>query len=174
MILADLIQGERGHLTLTDAVLFGAVEGGEVYSARDNLIGVAVRDAPQVGVIEVELQVAAGKVIGVAKRKGCLVQMEHESAVFAVLQHQARLSVVVNSLTGGDVLNSGFHIGSSFHFVVGVFVYVHILTPCGLIVNTPPDLLKAHFFDLVARQEPRFLDLYPFFELFAGGVQLIK
>lgn len=77
MVLADLIQGERGHLALTDAVLFGAVEGGEVHSAGDDLIGVAVRDAPQIGVIEVELQVAVGKVVGVAKGEGRLVQVQH-------------------------------------------------------------------------------------------------
>lgn len=110
MVLADLIQSERGHLTLASAILSGAIKGGEVYSAGDDLIGVAVRDAPQIGVVEVELQIAAGKVVGVAKGEGRLVQVEHESAVLAVLQHQAGLSVVVNGLTGGDVLNSGFHL----------------------------------------------------------------
>lgn len=75
MVLADLIQSERGHLALTGTILSGAIESGEVHSARDDLIRVAVRDAPQIGVIEVELQVAAGIVVGAAKGEGRLVQV---------------------------------------------------------------------------------------------------
>ena len=62
-----------------------------------------------VGAIEVGPQGAGGKVVGAAKGVGHLVQVQHEGAVLAVLQHQAGLPVVINDLAGGDVLNSGFH-----------------------------------------------------------------
>lgn len=77
MVLAELIQGQRGHLTLTSAILFRAIESGEVHSAGDDLIGVAVREPLQIGVIEVYPQVAGGIVVGVAKGEGRLVQVEH-------------------------------------------------------------------------------------------------
>ena len=109
MVLAELVQGQRGHLAVTGAILRGAVEGGEVHGAGDDLIGVAVREAPQVGAIEVGPERAGGKVVGAAKGVGQLVQVQHEGAVLAVLQHQAGLSVVDHGLTGGDVQNSGFH-----------------------------------------------------------------
>ena len=109
MVLAELVQGERGHLALTGAILFGAVESGEVHSAGDDLIGVAIREAPQIGAIEMGPERAGGKVVGAAKGVGHLVQVQHEGAVLAVLQHQAGLSVVVHGLTGGDVQNRGFH-----------------------------------------------------------------
>ena len=109
MVLAELVQGQRGHLAVTGAILRGAVEGGEVHGAGDDLIGVAVREAPQVGAIEVGPQGAGGKVVGAAKGVGHLLQVEQQGAVLAVLQHQAGLPVVINDLAGGDVLNSGFH-----------------------------------------------------------------
>lgn len=73
MVLADLIQSERGHLAIAGTILSRAVEGSEVHGAGDDLVGIAVREALQVGIIEVGPQVADGIVVGAAKGEGCLV-----------------------------------------------------------------------------------------------------
>ena len=67
VILAELIQGQRGHLGLTGAVLLGAVEGGEVHRAGDDLIRVALGQRVQVDAVEMGAEGAGRKVVAGAK-----------------------------------------------------------------------------------------------------------
>lgn len=103
MVLAELIQGERGHLALTGAILLGAIEGSEVHGAGDDLIGVAVREAPKVGAVEVGPQGAGGKVVGAAKGVGHLLQVQHEGAILTMLQHLANVFAVLDNITGDGI-----------------------------------------------------------------------
>lgn len=102
MILAELIQGERGHLTLHRAILLGAVEGGEVHRAGDDLIRVALRQRIQIGTVEVGPEGAGGKVVAGAKGVLNVLHGHEQRAVLTVLQDDAGLPTIEDSLAGGD------------------------------------------------------------------------
>lgn len=91
MVLAELVQSERGHLALTGAILLGAIEGGEVHGAGDDLIGVTFRQHVQVGIIEIVLQRAITKNVILAKRTQNLSQIHKQGAILTMLQHLANV-----------------------------------------------------------------------------------
>lgn len=110
VVLAQLIQGGRGHLAHHGPVLLGAVEGGEVHRAGQDLIRVALGDAVQESAVEVHPEgvVFILEVVGLAKGPLNLAdQGQHGAASLAVLQDDTGLPTVADLLHAGVVLKLG-------------------------------------------------------------------
>ena len=115
VVLVQLIQGERGHLALHGPIFLGAVEGGEVHRAGDDLLRVALGDAVQIDAVEVGAEGADGKVIAEAKLALDPLHVHEQGAILAVLQDDAGLPPVEDDLAGGAVRETGiFMYCSSF------------------------------------------------------------
>ena len=136
VVLVQLIQGERGHLALHGPIFLGAVEGGEVHRAGDDLLRVALGDAVQIDAVEVGAEGADGKVIAEAKLALDPLHVHEQGAILAVLQDDAGLPPVEDDLAGercGNVATPFFQYKEYVFAWGGAYLnqyrYTWILTP---------------------------------------------